>query len=345
MRAARGEPESDVKGDLPAMLDYVIETIQSRYLEGNALGDPATRNLVIYLPPGYRQSSRRYSTVYHLHGFGGTALRAVNDYSTDAGPRWRSVRDMAEETVTGGRSAEMIHVFPDGANRWGCSQWVGNDVQGDFDRYVAEEVVRFVDERFRTEPSIEARGLVGASSGGIGAFNIGARHPEVFGAVAVRCADIYMEVSHVAWLVKYINSCRPDGPRGPVTGNIWSWFAYGLAAAYSPNRENPPFYVDLPMVYPTGELIPEVWERWLAFDPIRAVYSFADNLRRYKGIYLDVGFRDEHDLHLGHRILSKRMTELGIAHENHEHDGTHGSHSVERLEVALQWFSKILRTA
>ena len=56
----------------------------------------------------------------------------------------------------------MIHVFPDGANRWGCSQWVGNDVQGDYDRHVAEEVVRFVDERYRTIPTAAARGLVGA---------------------------------------------------------------------------------------------------------------------------------------------------------------------------------------
>jgi len=325
------------------MLDYVVETIHSNLLQGNVLGDPADRNLVVHLPPGYRESTRRYPTVYHLHGFGGCALASTLDFTTNAGPRWRCFRDMAEESIRGGRSAEMIHVFPDGANRWGCSQWVGNDVQGDYDRYVAEEVVHLVDGRYRTIPSPEGRGLVGASSGGIGAFNIGARHPEVFGALAVQCADIYMEVSHVAWLVKFLNACQPDGPNGPLPGNTWSWFAYGLAAAYSPNRDNPPYYVDLPMAYPTGELIPAVWDRWLPYDPIRAVYTFAENLRRYRGIYLDVGFRDEHDLHLGHRILSKRMTELGVAHQNHEHDGTHGSRATERLELIHQWFSTVLR--
>jgi hypothetical protein len=324
------------------MLDYVVERINSRFLEGNRLGDPAERNFVVHLPPGYQESTDRYPVVYHLHGFGGCALGSTLDFSTNAGPRWRCFRDMAEESITSGRSRPMLHVFPDGPNRWGCSQWVGNDVQGDYDRYVAEEIVRLVDQRYRTIPSPEGRGLVGASSGGIGAFNIGARHPEVFGALAVQCADIYMEVSHVAWLVKFINACQPEGPRGPLPGNTWSWFAYGLAAAYSPNADNPPYYVDLPIRYPTGELIPEVWERWLPYDPIRAVYPYAANLRRYRGLYLDVGTRDEHDLHLGHRILDQRMTELGIAHEHHEHDGTHGSHGTERLELIHQWFSRTL---
>jgi S-formylglutathione hydrolase FrmB len=324
------------------MLDYIVEHVSSTYLADNCVGDSATRNLVVHLPPGYQRSQQRYPAIYHLHGFGGCALNSVVDFSTSAGPRWRSFRDMAAESITAGRSAAMIHVFPDGANRWGCSQWVGNEVQGDYDRYVAEEVVRFVDERYRTIPSVASRGLVGASSGGIGTFNVGARHPEVFGALAVQCADIYMEVSHVAWLVKFVNACHPQGPRGPLPGNTWTWFTYGLALAYSPNRHNPPYYVDLPILYPTGELVPEVWQRWLAYDPIRAVYTFADNLCRYKGIYLDVGFRDEHDLHLGHRILNKRLDELGITHENHEHDGTHSSHTIERLELIHQWFSRVL---
>jgi S-formylglutathione hydrolase FrmB len=252
---------------------------------------------------------------------------------------------MAEESTTSGRSAPMIHAFPDGASRWGCSQWVGNDVQGDYDAYVAEEVVRFVDERYRTLPAAASRGLVGASSGGSGTFHIGARHPDVFGALAIQCADSYMEATHVPWLVRFVNASYPHGPRGPLPGNYWTWITYGLSLAYSPNADNPPYYEDLPISYPTGELVPEVWERWLPYDPIRAVYGFAEALRGYRGIYLDTGFRDDHDLHLGHRILSKRMGELGIAHENHEHDGTHGSHTIERLELILQWFSRVLTSA
>jgi hypothetical protein len=164
----------------------------------------------------------------------------------------------------------------------------------------------------------------------------------VFGALAVQSADCYMEVSHVAWLVKFVNACHPEGPRGPLPGNVWSWFAYGLAAAYSPNRDRPPYFVDLPIDYPTGELVPEVWARWLRYDPIRAVAPFADQLRRLRGIYLDVGCRDEHDLHLGHRLLHQRLDALHIAHDNHEHDGTHGSHGTERLELIHQWFSATL---
>jgi S-formylglutathione hydrolase FrmB len=324
------------------VLEYVVETIHSRHLEGNALGDPADRNLVVHLPPDYRTTSRRYPAVYHLHGFGGCALGSTLDFSTGAGPRWRCFRDMAAESITSGRSAPMLHVFPDGANRWGCSQWVGNGVQGDYDRYVAEEVVPFVDARYRTVPAPEARGIVGGSSGGLGAFHLAARHPDVFGALAVQSADCYMEVSHVAWLVKFVDACHPEGPRGPLPGNVWSWFAYGLAAAYSPNRDRPPYFVDLPIDYPTGELIPEVWARWLPYDPIRAAAPFADQLRRLRGIYLDVGFRDEHELHLGHRLLHKRLDALGIAHEHHEHDGTHGSHGTERLELIHRWFSATL---
>jgi S-formylglutathione hydrolase FrmB len=319
-------------------MGLIVREIESAALKGNLLGDPHRRKVVVYLPPGYAASDTRYPSTYFLHGFGVDALAYLAEFTIAAGPEWRSMGHMLDDLIERGRLPPTIVVFPDGSNRWGCSQWVGNPVQGDYDAYVAEEIVGYVDRTFRTIPDRASRGLTGSSSGGIGAYHLAVRHPDVFGAVAIRSADSYMQVTHMEYLFGLLNDCPPGGPEGPMRHSRPSWITYGLAVAYSPNVDRPPFYCDLPVRYPTGELIGEVWQRWLAYDPVVACRYHLDALRRL-AIYLDVGSRDEHNFHFGHRILSERLRAAGVAHTALEHDGTHSSRWYERAALALEWLS------
>jgi hypothetical protein len=94
-----------------------------------------------------------------------------------------------------------------------------------------------------------------------------------------------------------------EPPSGPVEGNFWPEIVYDYSATYSPNPDNPPFYVDLPVAYPSGELIQEVWDRWLGFDPVVNVHDRLDNLRKLSGILLDGAGRGEPPAAGSRRVL------------------------------------------
>jgi S-formylglutathione hydrolase FrmB len=319
----------------------MITQITSKHLVHNVYGDSSTRDLVIYLPPGYDQSQKRYPTLYLLHGFNGRALGWLVQFRMNVA--WRDITEVLDDAINRGLSREMIVVMPDGWSRLGCSQWVDSPVNGNFEQYVTQDVVTYVDEHFRTIPEAASRGITGISSGGFGAWHLGTRHPDIFGAMSLLSADSYFEVTHKPWIYRYYNQLSGQEPNGPLNGEIYSWLTYGLASCYSPNPAKPPYYVDLPVEYPSGEIIPEIWQKWLDYDPIVSYASRLANLRQLKGILLDVGTRDEFDLHYGHRILSKRLSEAGIVHQAKEHGGTHNSLLYDRIQITMEWFSQLTR--
>lgn len=120
---------------------------------------------------------------------------------------------------------------------------------------------------------------------------------------------------------------------------------YGIREPRGFSLDNPPFYVDLPVAWPSGELLQDVWDRWLAFDPVVNVHDRLDNLRRLAGIMLDAGQKDDYNLHWGHRLLSHHLTTAGIAHEFSENSGNHGGRANESSQLALKWLSGVLRHA
>ena len=320
----------------------IVQTrIEGSQLAGNLLEDPSERDLFVYLPPGYEESERRYPTAYLLHAYGGTAEDLVNP-ATD-GQRWSPPLEDVLDPVFGRMGVRpMIVVVPDGWSRWGCGQWVDSPVTGNFEQYVLHDVIPHVDLEYRTITAASSRGVFGFSSGGFGSWNLASRNPDVFGAMAVLSADSFLDMTHKFILYKYLDSIWPEAPNGPIEGNEWSEIVYDYSATYSPNPENPPFYVDLPIAHPSGELLQAVWDRWLSFDPVVNVHDRLDNLRRLSGILLDVGFNDDYNLHWGHRLLSHYLTEAGIEHEHRENPGNHGGRARERYQVALEWLGSVL---
>jgi len=315
--------------------------IQSENLGRNLLGDPSERDLFVYLPPGYDESGVRYPTAYLLHAFGQTAAQLVEP-ATDK-KRWvPPIEDVLDPVFGRMEASPMIVVIPDGTMKYGCGQWVDSPVSGSFEQYVVRDVVDHVDEHFPTIAVPESRGILGYSSGGVGAWNIGSSHPETFCALAMLSGDCLLDVTHKPMLYEYLDSIWPEAPNGPIEGNFLSELVYAYSASYSPNPGNPPFFVDLPIEFPTGELVVEAWERWLRFDPVVNWRSRLENLRKLSGILLDVGVSDDYELQWGHRLLSHHLGGAGITHEATENEGDHGGRSRERVQVALRWLSRIL---
>ena len=324
----------------------VHSRIEGTQLAGNLLEDPTERDLFVYLPAGYEESDRRYPTAYLLHALGSSAELEVTP-ETD-GQRWKPpVEDVLDPVFGRMGTAPMIVVIPDGACRWGCGQWVDSPVTGNFEQYVLHDVIPHVDGAYRTIADASSRGVFGFSSGGFGSWNLASRHPDVFGAMAVLSADSWLDMTHKFMLYKYLDSIWPEAPGGPTEGNFWAEIVYNYSATYSPNPDNPPYYVDLPMAFPSGELIQEVWDRWLSFDPVVNVHDRLENLRKLRGIMLDAGSNDDYNLHWGHRLLSHylNLNQAGIVHEHRENPGNHGGRHPERYQVALEWLSSTLEHA
>lgn len=319
----------------------VHSRIEGAHLAGNLLGDPSERDLFVYLPPGYEDSEVRYPVAYLLHAFGSSAAQLV----TPALDRQRWVPPLEDvlDPVFGRLGvAPMLVVIPDGWTSYGCGQWVDSPVGGNFEQYLIDDVVAHVDSHYRTVADSTSRGVLGYSSGGSGAWHLASRNPGTFGAMAVLSGDSFLDLTHKSFVYDYLDSIWPEPPNGPVEGNDLSQLVYAYSSCYSPNPDNRPFYVDLPVSFPSGELLDEVWDRWLSFDPVVNWKERVENLKSLSGILLDVGRHDDHRLQWGHRLLSHYLFEAGVAHEASENEGNHGGRSRERFQVALKWLAGIL---
>jgi hypothetical protein len=125
----------------------------------------------------------------------------------------------------------------------------------------------------------------------------------------------------------------------------WSRFGdafmvYGCACCYSPDPTRPGEAL-LPFDIGTGKLVPDVWEQWLSWDPVRMAPRHADALRGMRRIYLDAGRRDDYFLDLGAQAFASELEKLGIEHSLELFDGDHGAiryrfpTAVQELVVAL----------
>ena len=94
----------------------------------------------------------------------------------------------------------------------------------------------------------------------------------------------------------------------------------------------------------TGELIDEVWQRWLAWDPVRMVDRHADALRGLRAIYIDSGNRDQFFLDLGATAFRRALERIGVNDVFFElFEGTHSSIEY-RYPIALRYLAERLKT-
>jgi hypothetical protein len=98
--------------------------------------------------------------------------------------------------------------------------------------------------------------------------------------------------------------------------------AWGYAACYS---ADPDGTVRLPFDPETGRRIEEVWDRWLAWDPVRMIPEHAHTWRSMRAVWLDAGKRDEFFLDLGMTAVSRELDALGVDHRLELFDGGHMS--------------------
>ncbi len=324
--------------------------LESRVLQGNRPGDPSSRRLPVYLPPGYEERPAvRYPVLVMLTGYGGSGPMLLNLRPWD-----ESLPQQIDRLIASGAMAPAIVVMPDCWTRYGGSQYLNSSALGRYEDYLIDEILPFVDRHYRTLPEAAHRGILGKSSGGYGALVQGMHHPEMFGAVACHSGDMYFEFGYMGDLARLHTNITSYGglervltdlesirPKSNMFYETMSTLAYGMA--YAPNPEAP-YGFDLPVDLDTGALDEAVWQRWLAHDPVRKVDNpaYADALRSMKLLFIDCGSRDEFNLQIGARVLVRKLEALGIPHRYEEFpDGHRDIHY--RYDVSLPLLSEALQ--
>jgi enterochelin esterase family protein len=323
-----------------------VETIESKVLQTNAPCDPHIRELYVYLPPDYeKDSSRHYPTVYVLTGFTGRGRMLLNDQ-----PFTPTLAQRMDKLIAEGKVQPMIVAMPDCFTYYGGSQYINSTATGRYEDYLIDEIVPFVDKRFRTINDRNSRAVVGKSSGGYGALVNAMRHTDVFGLAASHSGDCYFELCYLPDIPKAFRAIKGDPKKflekfwreeKKGKGDFDAFNMIAMSACYSPD-ESAPMSFRLPFDLETGEIIEEVWTRWLDHDPVRMVEKYADALRSLKLLYIDAGTRDEWFLDVGARVLISKLKKLGINYIHEEFDDGHMNVSY-RFDRSFEEISKVIR--
>jgi S-formylglutathione hydrolase FrmB len=306
-------------GELAGRLEERV--ISSELLRGNPLGDPFERPLWVYLPPGYdADPDRRYPVVYVIQGFTGHVAMWRNRT-----PYRQPFTETADAVFARGEAPPALVVYVDAWTSYGGSQFVDSPGTGRYHSYLCDEVVPWVDRRYRTLASPEHRAIAGKSSGGFGAMITPMLRPDLFGALATHAGDALYELTYIPEFGPAARLLRD------YNGDIWRWWddfrsrpsftkpadqvllgLLGVAACFSAHEDRT---VDLPFNQRTGALRPEVWERWLDWDPVRMAPRYAGALRSLRGIWIDAGTRDDFYLDLGAEAFRQALREVGVTNE------------------------------
>ena len=309
--------------------------VHGKSLEGNLEGDSPDREVTVYLPPTYAgDAMRRFPVVYLLHGYGGR-----DDTFTE---RLAHLPQSGDQLSAAQGFSDLIVVMPNAYTLHKGSMYSNSPTTGDWEKFVAEDLVAYIDSHYRTLADRKSRGIAGHSMGGYGALRIGMKRSDVFFslyAMSACCLTPNRNPQPEAMAAAAAIKTREEAEKAASAPGFGPSATLASAAAWSPNPKNPPLFLDLPVK--DGKVRPDVIAKWVANSPIEMLDQYAANLTSYYAIAIDVGTKDT--LLATNRQLHEKMTKLHIPHAFEEYDGDHTNHVAERIELSvLPFFSKNL---
>ena len=318
-------------------------------LTENLIGEDGSKVMIVYLPPSYDFTEKRYPVIYVLHGFNGTSKSLT-----------RKMKSAMDRMISDEEIQEAIAVFVDGSNRFGGSMYLSSPTIGDYETYIRRDLVNFIDKQYRTIPHRDSRGITGFSMGAYGSMHLSLKYPEVFGVVVAQAGtykfddDLIESFTEKGGVVltlmeplkqksgdEFWNALE-DLANSDALRRVSLPFRSSLAylAGVASNPDNPPCYLDFPYRLRTGippwERDEEVWERIVENDVIHELDRYVSRLRQnpqrpmqLNGIKLVHGLEDEKALFRQAEALAQKLTELGIDHEFVAHGAEHRSLGVD----------------
>ncbi|HLL43165.1 MAG TPA: alpha/beta fold hydrolase, partial [Segetibacter sp.] len=208
----------------------ITRIVNSNYLK-NTAGENPNRKISVYLPPGYEQSKKPYPVIYYLHGFGGTDSIA---------PDMKNILDLG---IARNKIRSYILVIADNYTALGGSFYSNSSLTGNWSDFEAKELVAYVDKNFKTITNRNSRGIGGHSMGGYGALKIAMLYPDVFSCVYALSPGLLAFVKEFGPNSDSYKQLAAIKTKADLDKSYYPKVIAACASAWSPNPNNPPFYI------------------------------------------------------------------------------------------------------
>lgn len=351
-----GQPAVDNEENL------IFARIPAPSLSNNILGIPKEQKIAICLPPAYNDPLKRFPVVYFLAGFGDEAAYYTNSMYQDLKMQV-SIKNLTESKAI----IDMIVVIVAGTNFLGGSFYINSEVGGNWEDYLLNDVISYVDATFRTLKDPNKRGITGHSMGGSAALNIGIKHPEIFGSIYALSPGLFdknglanSQMFAEPFLAEKFLRCEKENSElakdkayerltqfcdNSRDLDLIFLLAYGMA--FAPNAQKNAPYIDFPYKGKASKanLDKAIWKKWEngfgSWD--EKIKQYKDNLLKFKSIGIDYGTKDENKWIVdGCKYLTKLMNDSKIPIKSVSFDGGHQDKMRERIEkFLLPFFSAV----
>jgi S-formylglutathione hydrolase FrmB len=309
-----------------------VITLDSHALKNNPLHDPSSRPVPVFLP-AQATNGARLPVVYYLPGYGNSADNFIQNSNV-----WLKFTQTIADEIT-----PVVLVIVDGKTRWGGSQYLNSTAQGNYEDYVCDEIVSAVEARHPAATNGVRRIIAGHSSGGFGALRLGSSRQKLFDAVIALSPDSDFPTSHLPLVkvaavtnVPLAEIGKIAAGKSPVPEDGDLDYALGLSAAYAPRGISHPG--EFEWLYDAqGNFREEIWQRWLANDPLVIVRKNPDTFAAGQAIYLEGATQDEFSANLGARKIFDVLRSRPARTIFYEPPGHHSDHVGERLQRGLEW--------
>ena len=313
----------------PVPKDITVQHIKvhGKALEGNLEGEPVDRDVIVILPPSYAKSkARHYPVVYFMHGF---ALTAQGFYD------FMHVPESIGASSADGK--DFIVVMPDTDTKLGGSMYSNSVTTGDFETFIAKDLVSYIDGHYRTIAKRAGRGLAGHSMGGYGVWKVAMRYPDVWSSIYAMSACCMSPRVETVEASKKLAAIPYDQAGKAGFGDK---AALASAAAWSPNPKNPPYYMDFAA---KGDAIdPLVIAKWANNSPIAMASSHIPQLKSFTAVASDGGDKD--GLTKDATVMHEELDGFGVPNSFEIYSGDHTSAIVERFRSkVLPFFAEHLQ--
>ncbi|HZW40454.1 MAG TPA: alpha/beta hydrolase-fold protein [Ignavibacteriaceae bacterium] len=287
----------------------------------------ANKNVNVYLPDGYNENDAvHYPVIYYLHGAGG-------NQNSDA-----FIKDTLDAMISSGRIQPVILVKPDGSTlRYLGSFYTNSTLYGNFEDYIVNDLVSFIDSAFKTTSK---RGIIGHSMGAFGAAKLAFKHQNKFIVFAAHSGPLdFSKLVDLKDRIIYESGSIPYH-YSPANG-IFSLLGFTMAGAFSPNLQATPEPVDF-LIDSMGIIIDSIFEKWNVHNPTRLAQSYDKSLRM--SIYFDCGTYDELGMYSFNTAFRDSLVSLNIPHKFISFSGLHSQQLKTRIPVSLKFVDSVFNS-
>jgi len=296
----------------------VVRHLHGESLSHSLIGTDPVRELAVYLPPGYDESSaQRYPVIYFLPNPFEQSYRFDFDH--------RDAQGLLDRAIADGVIKEFILVAVDMNTPLGSSWYVNSPVTGNWEDFMVKELVPYIDANFKTISNRDSRGIAGIFIGGYGAIRFGMRHPDVFGTVyAMHPVGTGTGVS-VSMTIPRWDILTNAKSMDEVKQDSRTLIFTTMFQAHLPNPAKPPLFVDLPAREENGRLLIDanLMDRFRNHFYLETMISqYADNLKSLRGFKFDWTRNDANYDHVyANQAFTRKLNEFGVAHSAEEYTG------------------------